>query len=214
VSKGTLTRVEHFDSKSLIETYIRSLGIPSTFLMPGCYMNTISNQTLSLSPSTKRWTLTYPMAPTTKLPLFAAEFDTGKFVKAILMHPREKMLGKTILAAAAYLTLSEILSTFKDTFPVAGKNATFLQLGSEEYEAMLQQYGMPEAAAMDLSEMMKFFEGCGYFGGEGLEESLAVSFLAVVGCGRELTDMSQILDEPPTTWRECLEGAEAFRGLN
>jgi len=113
------------------------------------------------------------MPSTTRLPLFAAEFDTGKFVKAILSN-RDTMLGKRVFAATAYTTPTEIVEMFKECFSLAGKNAEFVEMKKEEFEGLLSMYGIPEVGRQDLGEMMELFGSFGYFGGENLENSLAV----------------------------------------
>jgi hypothetical protein len=36
---GELTAVKHFDSKAAVEEYIRSIGQPASFFMPGLFMS-------------------------------------------------------------------------------------------------------------------------------------------------------------------------------
>jgi uncharacterized protein YbjT (DUF2867 family) len=41
---GKFTSVPHFDSKGRVEEYVREIGVPGTFFMPGPFMsNMISN---------------------------------------------------------------------------------------------------------------------------------------------------------------------------
>ncbi|KAH8601981.1 hypothetical protein B0O99DRAFT_714091 [Bisporella sp. PMI_857] len=194
LSNSHLTKVHHFDSKATIESYIRMLGIPTTFLYPGFYMNNLPGQRLSFSASTKSWTLSLPVPGDTRLPLFAAELDTGKFVKAILLN-RDELLGERIYAATAYVTPLEIIESFKESFPEVGQGTRFEQMKTGEWETMLRGFGMASVAVEDLSEMMQLFAQFGYFGGEELEESLA------------------ILSEPLTSWKQYIERSEAFKGL-
>ena len=42
VSNGALSRAYHFDSKAVVEEYVRELGIPASFFMPGFYMPVIA----------------------------------------------------------------------------------------------------------------------------------------------------------------------------
>jgi hypothetical protein len=163
-------------------------------MMPGIYMSNFPGQRFALNPATKTWTLTMPMPSTTPLPLFAGEFDTGKFVKAILLN-KEKTLGKQIYASSGYLTPIEIVEIFKEVFPEAGKGAEFVESKGEEFEATFAQYGTPEVASEDLGQMMQFFGKFGYFGGASLDESL-------------------ITEEPLTGWREYAARAAAFKGLS
>ena len=116
-----------------------------------------------------------PAPGDTPVPLFDVADDTGKFVKAILTH-REQVLGKQIHAATAYYTWVDVVNTFKELKPEAGKNATFVQLSKEEYKGALASAGMPPKAQEELYENMAFMNEFGYYGKAGLEESLAVSF--------------------------------------
>ena len=177
VSNNTFQKVYHFDSKATIEAYIRTLNLPTTFLYPGFYMNNLPGQRFSLFPTTNKWRLSLPFPITTRIPLFAAEYDTGKFVKSILLN-RESMLGKRILAATAYITPLEMLDDFKASFPEAGKDAEVEEMQMQDWKAMLSRFGMPQIGVEDFADMMGYFGQFGYFGGEELEESLAVSFLS------------------------------------
>lgn len=48
--------------------------------MPGFYMNNLPGQRLLASPSNpQKYILSLPLPATTRLPLFAAEVDTGTF---------------------------------------------------------------------------------------------------------------------------------------
>jgi hypothetical protein len=40
---GKLTLVRHFDSKAKVEEYARSIGVPSSFFMPGPFMGMFLN---------------------------------------------------------------------------------------------------------------------------------------------------------------------------
>ena len=128
------------------------------------------------SPPDNIWTLFLPAPEDTPIPLFEATNDTGKFVKAILTH-RDKLLGKQILAATDYYTLTDVINTFKEVKPEAGKKAKFVRQSEEEYEAGLAGLGLPKKAQVELYENMAFMHDYGYFGKASLADSLAVSFV-------------------------------------
>ena len=65
------------------------------------------------------WTLYLPTPINKSLPLFAAEHDTGKSVKAIL-HKRNEMVGKNIYAVTNGLTPRKILDCFKKSVGYTG----------------------------------------------------------------------------------------------
>ena len=116
-----------------------------------------------------------PAPEDTPAPLFDVADDTGKFVKAILTH-REQVLGKQIYAATDYYTWADVLNTFKELKPEAGKNAKFVQLSKEQYKGALASMGMPPKAQEELYENMAFMHDFGYYGKASLDESHAVSF--------------------------------------
>lgn len=170
LTSGKFAKVYHFDSKAAVETYIGELGIPATFYLPGFYMSNAPSF-IRPSPPDNAYTLFLPMSPDTPIPMFAAEQDTGKFVKAVLKN-RQALLGKRIYAATAYYTPNDFIAAFKKAFPEAGKTAKFVQVSKEQYMGALAGAGMPEKAQEELAENMMFMGEFGYYGGEGLEESL------------------------------------------
>jgi uncharacterized protein YbjT (DUF2867 family) len=75
-TNGRLPNVHHFDAKADVEKYIRSLGIPATFVLPGYFM---SNYTKMLQKQEDgSYSLAYPVGSQAKFPLFDAAEDTGK----------------------------------------------------------------------------------------------------------------------------------------
>ncbi|KAH7371474.1 NmrA family transcriptional regulator [Cadophora sp. MPI-SDFR-AT-0126] len=178
---GKFKNVPHFDGKAEIEEYIRDIGVPSTFFLPGYYM---ANYTQLLAKNEDgSYTLAYPVSQDTKFPLFDATADTGKFVKAIIRN-REKLLGKYVLGATAYYTPEQIVADFS---AVTGKIANFVKLTAEQYTTVL-----PPMLAKALLESHLFIESPGYFKGESLAQSLA------------------ILEEKPVTWKEFVRRTPAF----
>ena len=171
---GKFAKVEHFDSKAAVEQYIRDLGIPATFMMPGFFMSNLPGASFLQLPPSNDWTFALPMPPDTPIPFFDAADDTGKFVKGILTH-RDKVLGKRVLAATDYYTPSDLISIFKELFPKAGESAKFVQLSKDDYKNGLAKVGMPERAQEELYENMAFMNEFGYYGKASLAESLEVN---------------------------------------
>ncbi|KAL1724142.1 hypothetical protein EV715DRAFT_244550 [Schizophyllum commune] len=190
LTNGVLSEVHHFDSKAKVEDYIRELGIPATFFLPGFYMDNIPSMNFHPSPEGK-WTLAMPMPADAPIPLFATDRDTGKFVKAIFLK-REATLGKRVLGATAYVTPLEILEGFKKVYPEAGKEATFVTVPNEAFKEQLGKFGMPPAAQEELLQNMRLVYEFGYYGGEKLDWS------------------QSLVDEPLTTWEEFIKGNPAF----
>ncbi|KAL5611741.1 uncharacterized protein BROUX77_001897 [Berkeleyomyces rouxiae] len=168
LSNGALSNVHHFDSKAEIEDYIRAQKIPATFFLPGFYMSNLSFGMLSNQSPSGDWTLSMPVPASAPVPLFDAAEDTGKFVKAIVLN-REKLLSKQVLGATSYMKLSEILETFKNTFPVVGAKASYFEVPKDMYLDMMAKSGMP--APLELYENMRLLNDFGYYGGESLDAS-------------------------------------------
>ena len=74
--------------------------------------------------------------PDTKLPIFDAKEDTGKFVVSILNN-REKYLGKKIHMATEYVTFPQIAEALSKA---TGKKYTFDTVPRE----VLAKYGVDE----------------------------------------------------------------------
>ena len=163
--------------------------------MPGVYMSNFPGNVLRPTPPNNNWVISLPVPSTSTFPMFDPDSDSGKFVKAIVLK-RDQLLGKRVLASTPYMTGDEILATFKKVFPVAGKNASYHVLTSEEFKNNLINYAkMPEFAAQELLENFQLFEEFGYYGGAKLDDSLA------------------ILEDKLTTWEDFLKKAPATKDL-
>ncbi|KAI9842054.1 MAG: hypothetical protein M1838_003279 [Thelocarpon superellum] len=195
LSKGKFSEVYHFDSKANIEEYIRSIGIPATYVLPGFYMSNFSSW-LYPNPQSEahELVLSLPMPPDTPIPLLDTAGDMGKFVKAALLN-REKTLGKQLLAAAAYYTPEQILSEFAALKPVTGKGAHFVQNSHDAFKSVLASAGMPPLAQEELAQNMEFMHDFGYYGKASLSESL------------------QLLGEPATSWTEFMAKDAAYKQM-
>ena len=170
LTNGKFPNVEHFDSKAAVEQYIREIGIPATFFMPGFFMSNFPGGSFRQLLPSNDWTIALPMPADTPIPFLDAGGDTGKFVKGILTH-RDKLLGKRVLAATDYSTPSDAIAIFKELFPKAGESAKFVQLSKEDYKGALAKAGLPEKAQEELYENMAFMKEYGYYGKASLAES-------------------------------------------
>ena len=74
-SGGRLTHVPHFDAKAKVEQYIRSIGIPSTFVLPGYFMSNYLEMLRKGEDGS--YTLAYPVGSESKFPLLEAAEDFG-----------------------------------------------------------------------------------------------------------------------------------------
>ena len=177
VSNGKYSKVYHFDSKAEIEKYIKSIGVPATFFLPGFYMANVAGGMMHPNPDSPKheYVLALPVPASTPFPLFDAADDTGKYVKAILKK-REQTLGKRILGATDYYTAEQIVQGFKEVKHKAGQDAKFVQVKPEEFTAGLKHIGMSDLGATELTENLLFMPEFGYYGKEDLGPTLAVSF--------------------------------------
>lgn len=77
ISGGRLKHVLHFDRKAQVEDYIRSIDIPSTFILPGYFMTNYTALGMIRQGEDKIYTLSYPVSPSAQFPLIDAESDLG-----------------------------------------------------------------------------------------------------------------------------------------
>jgi hypothetical protein len=173
LTHGVLSHVYHFDSKAKVEQYIRDIGLPATFLMPGYFASNIPGSSLRPGEDGK-YTLAMALPDDAPVPLWAPELDTGKYAKAIWMK-RDQVLGKRVLAATRYITPKEMVEVFQKTFPEAGQGAKFVQLSGDTFKGALTSRGTPEFAVEELWENMRLIPEFGYYGGDSLDFSHSVS---------------------------------------
>ena len=174
LSGGEFSGVHHFDSKAKVEDYIKEIGVPATFYLPGFYMSNIPGGMFRPNPQSGDWTMALPMPADTPIPLFATGNDTGKFVKAILTH-RDSTLGKQIYAATDYYTPTQMIEAFKSLYPEAGEKANFIQISENVFKGFLGN--MPEPAQDEMYQNMAFMPVYGYYGKASLGDSHSVSFI-------------------------------------
>ena len=171
VTNGKLANVHHFDAKAKVEDYVRELGIPATFFMPGMYVTFfLSGGSLRQNSPSEPWTLSLPGPIDAQLPLFYPP-DGGKWIKAIVLK-RSELLGKNVRAATEYYTPAQIVEDFTKTFPEAGKGAKYNELPHEVFVNILKSTGMPEFGAVELLENMRLTYEGGYYGGAPLSHEI------------------------------------------
>ncbi|KAK8074853.1 hypothetical protein PG997_009516 [Apiospora hydei] len=138
LSKGALPHVYHFDSKAAVEEYIRELGIPAAFFMPGFYMSNLPGGSFRKTPEhgdNNTWTLGLPFAGATQIPVYHPG-DTGKYVKAMVLN-RDAVRGQRFLAATAYATADELVAGFQQAFPA--QTARYAEVPKDAFLAALTQ---------------------------------------------------------------------------
>lgn len=75
---GRLKHVPHFDQKAEVERYIRSTGVPCTFVLPGYFMTNYTQFGMLRKGEDGVYTLAYPVTNEAKFPLIDIAEDMGK----------------------------------------------------------------------------------------------------------------------------------------
>ncbi|KAK4930534.1 glycosylphosphatidylinositol anchor biosynthesis [Elasticomyces elasticus] len=159
-SKGRLPNIAHFDGKAKVETYIREIGVPATFVMPGVFMSGYFD--LIREGEGGSYSLALPVdGKKAQIPLLDAAGDTGQFVRAIIQdYPAS--VGKQVRAAVDYYTPERLVAEFSE---VLGRPASFMQIPAEMFKSFL-----PPPVAQEILENMFLFEDPGYYAGATLSE--------------------------------------------
>lgn len=172
---------------------MRELGIPAGFFMPGFYMTNLPGSMFRQAED-KSWTLGMPMPSTAPIPMYATA-DTGKYVKAMVLH-REQILGQRFLAATAYMTGAEIVAGFQKVFPAAGATAKHFDVPKDAFFAGMKSQGSPDFVVEELWENMRLMPDFGYYGGDSLDWT------------------HSLIEDELTTWEQVAKEAPAFAGLD
>lgn len=77
-TSGRLKNVPHFDHKAQVEQYIRDLGIPATFVLPGYFMSNYVFLGMLRKGEDGAYTLAYPVNEGSQFPLVDIEADLGE----------------------------------------------------------------------------------------------------------------------------------------
>ncbi|KAL2809197.1 hypothetical protein BJX63DRAFT_370694 [Aspergillus granulosus] len=182
---GRLKDVPHFDHKAEVEKYIRAIGVPASFVLPGYFMSNYTSMGMIRRGEDGIFNLAYPVSEDSKFPLIDIDADMGKYV-AIALKNQSKPQGTQILAAADYYTPSRILKEFEE---VTGNKTRFVKVDNEMYQSF-----MPGYLGLEMLENHLFIEEPGYYNGRSLQESQEL--LADAGY-------------KPTTWKDFLEANKA-----
>lgn len=177
-SNGTLTHLPHFDSKAEVEDYIREQNIPATFLHAPFFMSNIKG---GMQKSDAGNSIAWSLNPDTKIPMYDAATDTGKFAAGILLHQPE-LLGKDIYAVGAWYTPIDVVKTIEE---VSGTKTTYQQVDDKTFQSFF-----PEAMGEEMMETFRLVREYAYYG-EG---------------GDKIAEMSlKYVEGKPTTLKEFVE---------
>ncbi|KAJ1877827.1 hypothetical protein LPJ66_012020 [Kickxella alabastrina] len=146
-SHGKYPGVKHFESKHKVEEYISSKAdqIRGYFVYVGFYMDNYVNFSRLSPEDGKTVEFTFPLKPTTKLPLVDTANDVGYVVSYILDHP-EECLETVIEASSGYYEAQDMVNAFTE---VTGIPARYVQIPYEY---------------LGMEEMVQMFKGIEEFG--------------------------------------------------
>ncbi|KAG9247810.1 hypothetical protein BJ878DRAFT_532367 [Calycina marina] len=94
-------------SRELSQVYIREIGIPTSFYLPGFFMSILPGIMFRQLPPNNDRTLALPIPADSPMSCLATVEDTGKYVKGILLNC-EQTFGKITYGAMDYYTLNDI----------------------------------------------------------------------------------------------------------
>lgn len=176
ITEGKLVNLHHFDSKAMVEDYVKELGVLASFVLPAYFMSNIPN---SIKPdkSGQSYSLSWLFHPDTAIPMLDVPRDFGKFVAACLANP-SATLGKHTLAASGWFTPLEVCKAVEN---VTGKKCEFHEAPIEDYQGskelfdnlmMIREYDYYGSGAKagvksshELVEKVGGWEGFGTFEG-------------------------------------------------
>ncbi|GKZ24474.1 hypothetical protein AbraIFM66951_010698 [Aspergillus brasiliensis] len=184
ISQGELKHGGHFDGKEEVEQYIRTQPIRSAFVAPGSFMSNFHNSMGPRRMENGEYALLAPVPAHVKLPLINTEDDLGKWVAAILAH-FDQYEGMVLSCATALYSFEEIVETMSR---VEGKTVVYREVPVEVWRMYL-----PELMRDYIVDMLRFFEGYGYYG-DGTEEKVKWSAEQARG---ELTTLEGYLRKYP-----------------
>ena len=96
-TNGRLKHVLHFDMKADVERYIRSTGLPSTFVLPGYFMSNFTALQMLKKGDDGVYTLAYPVNSKAEFPLLDTAPDIGEYqFSDKLMRLHAYMTGPSI----------------------------------------------------------------------------------------------------------------------
>lgn len=93
VTNGLLKHVVHFDMKADVERYIRSKEIPSTFVLPGYFMDNFTSLRLLKRGDDGTYSLVYPVSEEAKFPLIDIESDMGKLLAHYIFESSQRIIS-------------------------------------------------------------------------------------------------------------------------
>ncbi|KAJ7938301.1 NAD(P)-binding protein [Mycena leptocephala] len=140
VSKGKYIHIDHFDGKGEITAYARLSGVPLLIVHAGWYMTNhmLFNGFIPTKEPDGSYALALSVGPDTVMPVIDPCMTMDYLCERVLNLPR---LGQ-------------------EKNQITGKKVVYKQISDEEFMAATKA---PPRIALELLEMMKYYEEFGYF---------------------------------------------------
>jgi hypothetical protein len=132
--------VPHFESKVLVEDYIRKLGLPASFLVTSFYYENLLHWFKPKLDDSDTYVFSTPQEPETHVPMFSVS-QTGGWVLQGFLHP-ERFMGADLQAVSCYVSYPELVDSFS---LIMGVKARF-------------DRSSPDAYGPELKANFKFFD--------------------------------------------------------
>ncbi|KAF2023564.1 NAD(P)-binding protein [Setomelanomma holmii] len=126
ITNGKLHNLHHFDSKAMVEKYIRQVGQPASFVMPAYFMSNIPG---SIRPSAdgSHFTLSWLFHADAEIPMLDVPRDFGKFVASTLSP---EPTGQHTYAASGWFTPLDVCQAVEKC---TGKKCEFNEVPLEAF---------------------------------------------------------------------------------
>ncbi|CAK7222705.1 hypothetical protein SBRCBS47491_004950 [Sporothrix bragantina] len=190
LTDGTLSHVEHFDSKANVSVYAEAekakTGLWVTHFMPSYFMSNIRSS-VKPDPNTGVATWSVPWKETaTHLPLLDITADTGKYVAGALTLGSAAD-GKFIQGVSQWATPGEVVKTISEA---TGNQVVFKEISADAWREHLP---MPDFVKTELVENMLLIRDYSYYGkGTETKQSDNEVFLKAVD-GQKLTTFAEFV---------------------
>ncbi|KAJ1929575.1 hypothetical protein IWQ60_001062 [Tieghemiomyces parasiticus] len=156
LSSGKYSHVHHFNEKAEVAAYIKSLGLPATFMVYGYYMTNVTASPFAYRKvavgDTEEYEFLVPVPVSSVTAVADTVGDGGRCVAHCLMN-REETVGQEYFVATEFLTYEEMA---RELAQATGKVIRAVQLSPEE----ISQH--PVFRTDEARDMFNFFHEFGY----------------------------------------------------
>ncbi|CAO3657696.1 unnamed protein product [Umbelopsis ramanniana] len=155
-SNGKFKHVDHFSGKNEVEEYIKSIGLPATFVYVACYISNFGQMFPLVPNGDGSQTLKIPeVKEDTYFDLVDTTTDTGPLVRSILQN-RSSNLGKSVPVVGERITFKDMADTYSKVTGIPTRAATMTK---EELDGPFSFLNNSE-----ILDMLAWFREYGYYG--------------------------------------------------